>query len=307
KPVLLTRFPSQFLGEAAFIHPRGPAVMGIAVLVALAAIARLAWRHRRPDLASLATIAFVCCVGTVIGFSSVQRSYLLGVAYLVFCLWVIGAVLWIVWIWSAVEVVGALYRRFASEPRAFTGNRRLASLRLASAGEVPVGVRMVAMFSLVSLVALTALGVSRSVASPWTAVDLHAVAEIQNVSTAVERAVQPPGPVAFDVRVEGGSSSTAAPAGAGSGSGPALTLSRIEVARAVAPGVVYQLATDGWHTGLRRDISPFFDTPQPGWPVVMVTLRHDQVVSTTVLHPPPQRCGMHVAGRSPPVRRCDTS
>ena len=92
--------------------------------------------------------------------------------------------------------------------------------------------------------------------------------DIAAVATAVEDKVKAPGPVAFDVHFDDGRL-------------PASTLlSRL---RLVATGVAYRLAADGWQTGVSQDISQSFNFPQPTWPVVVVTLRRDHVLSA-VLH-----------------------
>jgi hypothetical protein len=108
RPVWLSTFP--FLTVPHFLHSHSGswAVASVVFLVAVAAGAGLA---RRRELAALALVALVLCVGTAVSFGALPRDDVIVVAYLAIYLWVVGAVVWIVVLWGAGELVVTAARR----------------------------------------------------------------------------------------------------------------------------------------------------------------------------------------------------
>lgn len=269
KPIWASAFPNKLLAEAVFVQPHGRALFGLVVVATTALVTVVAWCTRRLDLAMLALISTICCLGVVLSLSSVQQNYLLGIAYLVFGLWVIGALLWLVAAWAIIDVIGAIFSRFryrsGSTHRSRPASRR--SLSPAHPDRVRTapwpGVALMAALA----VTLVVLGSVRSAGSSWTAVDAHDVTRVEAAALAIEGAVPRPGPVAFQLRWTGSHGQDANLDGE---------------LKTVASGVVYRLSTDGWQTGLSRSVSAFFDPPGQGWPLVVVTLHGDSVRSVVV-------------------------
>jgi hypothetical protein len=264
KPIFLTAFPANPFADFAFSRPEGSELFGVLLLVELLATVYLAWRSRRHDLATAALIALICCLGAVIGFSSVQQSYELGVTYLVFCLWVIGTLVWMVWVWSIVEVGAAFYAWRRRLPSGHAGPSPSASgwsRRWTEGGPLSsLGIGL----AVACLLLLTGVGISQSMDSGWTAVNGRTGVQIRNASSAIERTVRRPGPVAFEIHFDDASMTP---------------FDREEDTNEVLTGVVYRLTSDGWTTGLSRAVSPFFDPPSPRWLRVVVTFHGESAVA----------------------------
>ncbi len=107
-----------------------PVLAGVLVLVVIAVIACVGWRHRRKDLATLATIGLICSVGAVIDFASIPRVNLGSLSWLVTMLWLVGFLWWLIVVWAVIEVVYA-----HSAQRVSLGNHASPSSAAASSSE----------------------------------------------------------------------------------------------------------------------------------------------------------------------------
>jgi hypothetical protein len=84
---------------------------GVVVLLLPIAVAVIAWWRGRRPLAIVATIGAVLAVTTLVTFSSFPAGTELGASvYLIPSLWLVGMVVWIVFIWAAVEVSVAAWQ-----------------------------------------------------------------------------------------------------------------------------------------------------------------------------------------------------
>ena len=259
KPIMVTRFPSELYADFLFVIPHGPTLAGIAVLISLVVIALFARHRGELDLAALALVTFIVGTGTAFGFSSIAKSYVLGGAYLVICLWVLGFLLWITWIWTAVVLVEQVVHLRTGVQGGQGGHVR----RLAPSG---------ALYLLAALGLAGIAWLSVSTTSEPATVGRTAVSDVQKVAAAVEKRVAPPGPVTFGIIPSGRVASLPQEEG-----GPLAFLD------AVSNGVEYQLIVDGWETGLPRAVSQFFDVPGKGWPKVEVTFNGGRVQSTRLV------------------------
>jgi hypothetical protein len=77
-----------------------PVAAGIVVLIVITAIAGIAWRHGRKDLAALAWIGLICSVGVVVGFALVPRDIAASLSWLVTMLWLLADLWWLTLIWA---------------------------------------------------------------------------------------------------------------------------------------------------------------------------------------------------------------
>ena len=249
KPIMLTHYPSSIFADFRFIEPAGSLVAGVVVLVSLVGIAVYARARGELDLAALAVITVVVAAGTAFGFSSIAKSYALGAAYLVFCLWVLGFLLWITWVWTGATVLRHVLATM--RPGASDGTARGVSPRLASAGAAVL---------ILAAAAAAIGGLSIAITSGTTSVGEPAVSDIGGITSDVREKVPSPGPVAVVLRA-----SPVTPNRVDTGVSPAFI-------NLVSKGVAYQLMVDGWRPGLEPSIAPFFPQPLDGWPVVVVTL-----------------------------------
>ncbi len=107
-PVWLTAFPflsaPQFLGG----HGEAWAVVSLVVLPVIALGARFSSRR---ELCGLAVVGLVMEFGAVVGFSTLPKDDVVVVGYLAVFLWVVGALVWVVVVWSAGEMTVAAWRR----------------------------------------------------------------------------------------------------------------------------------------------------------------------------------------------------
>jgi hypothetical protein len=112
-PIWLTPFPSfiAIANETANYIGGFSAVWGGVVLVLVSAVAVIAWWKGHRPLAIVATIGAVLAITTVVTFSSFPAGTELGATvYLIPSLWLVGMILWIVFVWAAVEVSVAAWR-----------------------------------------------------------------------------------------------------------------------------------------------------------------------------------------------------
>ena len=183
------------LGNVAMLHKQSSA-WGVVVLCLVAAIAVLAWRAGRKNLAALAGIGVVCSVGVVVTFADVPKVNEVNLLFLMYCVWVVGILLWVVVGWAMVETLGAAVRHGRGSGAARWWSRRRRGL--AGLGQ------------LAGLCGLLLLGASatRGLTSQARAqVNGYRVGQLQRVVTAIETAV-PAGPVAIELRPSEGALTT---------------------------------------------------------------------------------------------------
>ncbi len=163
---------------------------GIVILAALALVVAGSWLLGRRDLAVASTVALVVSTVAVWTFSAVPQSEILTIVYTDIVLWPVGLFVWLVWIWTAGEVlrtaVAALRRPRPSEGRT---------------GPAAGAVRWVVVAGLVlSATAASVLAVDTvprphlGVLGGWTSVDL-----VDRATAAAERSA-PRGPVTIIVQ-----------------------------------------------------------------------------------------------------------
>jgi hypothetical protein len=256
KPIMVTRFPSALYADFLFVIPHGSTFAGIAVLASLVAIALYARYRGTLDLAALAMVTFIVGTGTAFGFSSIAKSYQEGAGYLAFSLWVLGVLLWITWIWTAVVLVEQVLHLRTGVQRGQAGHARWPA---------PSG----AFYLLAGLGLAGMVWLCASATSEPATVGTTAVSDVQKVAAAVEKRVAPPGPVTFGITPSGRVASLPQEEG-----GPSAFLD------AVSNGIEYHLIVNGWETGLPRGVSQFFEEPGKGWPKVEVILNRGRVQST---------------------------
>jgi hypothetical protein len=228
------------------------AAWGVVALCLVATIAVMAWRTGLHNLATLAAIGVVSSVAVVATFADVPKHNEVNLIFLMYCLWVVGILLWTVVAWTAVEAVVAGVRLARTRGAGRWRSRRPRGL--AGVGQ------------LAGLCGLLLLGATatRGVASKASAqVDHYRVGQLQRVVTAIETAV-PAGPVAVKFLPNEG----------------ALTLVTMQFA--YGTGIGWQLTADGWQPGLpalfTASTGVAYST-DPHRPTVVVTVVGDTAVS----------------------------
>ncbi len=239
------------LGNVAMIHHQS-ATWGAVALCLLAAVAVAAWRTGLHNLASLAGIGVVGSLAVVATFADVPQHNEPDLLYLMYCLWVVGILLWVVVAWTAGEAVVAAVRLAKAGGAAGWWGRR------------PVG--LVGVSWLAGLCGLLLLGVTatRGVASKASAeVNQYQVGQLQRVVTAIETSV-PAGPVTVELRPDEGG------------------LTALTMQFAYGTGIGWQLNADGWQPALPASFTASTGvaySADPGQPTVVVTVVGDRAVS----------------------------
>jgi hypothetical protein len=112
-PIWLSPFPYLIAisnGAIEYIN-RFSTAWGVVVLLLPIAVAVIAWWRGRRPLAIVATIGAVLALTTLVTFSSFPAGTELGATvYLIPSLWLVGMVVWIVFIWAAVEFSVAAWK-----------------------------------------------------------------------------------------------------------------------------------------------------------------------------------------------------
>jgi hypothetical protein len=250
-PVWLRHYPANYFADfVAFIVPHGSVVGGLLVIFGLVVIGVAAWITSHRDLATLAAIALVCALGLVASVAVLPQSSLKSLSYLAFSVWVVGLLLWAIALWAVVILIRRLLRAHDGAPR-----------------PIPAGVRRGTMVAVVLvIIGVGALGLRHTPVSPFAAGDRGAGTQVGNIAMAIERVV-PPGPVAFEIRLEDQE--------------PVDSSRYVQTVRD-ATTLVWRLTADGWQTGIPPSLAstsnPFGPAP-PGSPKVVVTLKGNTVVS----------------------------
>jgi hypothetical protein len=228
------------------------AAWGAVALCLIAAIAVVAWRAGRHDLATLAGIGVVGSVAVVGTFADVPKHNEVNLIFLMYCLWVVGILLWVVVAWTAEEaLVAALRRAKAGGAAQWVGRRR--------GGLGGVG-------RLAGLCGLLLLGVAatRGVTSRAGAeVNRYRVGQLERMVTAIEAKV-PAGPVTVELRPNEGA------------------LTALTMQFAYGTGIGWQLTADGWQPALPALFTAATGvaySADPHRPTVIVTLIGDRAVS----------------------------
>lgn len=253
-PIWLRHYPTGFFAELLAIQPHAPMIGGVLVILGVFVVTAVAWATGHRDMATLAAIALVSSIGLVASVALLPLRNKGSMGYLIFSVWVVGAALWLVVVWSLATVIASLIRRKGWHVSAAVEEsfRRWAPV---SAVAVMVGVGVVGLWD--------------PPMSPFVAQDRGAANQVRNIATAIEQKVDR-GPVSFQLHLED----------------QVLSAESLQSRRVRdATSTVWQLTADGWQTGIPSDLAPVSNPfgPAPAdAPQVIVTMRGNTVVSAVV-------------------------
>jgi hypothetical protein len=249
-PIWLKHEPSGYLGTVAFLYANRP-LAGLIVLALLAVIAVASWRSGHRSLTSLALVALVCSIGFTASLAIFPTKNSLSLDYLIYGLWVVGALLWTVVGWAVALVIPVVVRRFSS------------STALAPRRGNPWmnGVGAVAVATLLTVGVAAVWPYRSGTASTTSTTEEARYTTIREASRAIERRIRP-GPVVVAFHEERGN-----------------VLSGYD-AFIISEGVAWQLEAAGWRPGLFGTEAVYTGlTPSPRAATAIVGLNGLRVVS----------------------------
>lgn len=188
---------------------RGSAVVGGAVLAALACLAIGAWMLRRRELAVLAGVALIASGSAAWVIAAVPKANALEIAYLDVILWPVGMLVWAVAGWACVDLATVAWKRV--DPVRKHVDRRPVHVAASKAAHVATRTRLFVWSAwvlmgglLVGAIASTAITSSGAMAEAASAADGSSnFAAVTRASSAVQRTV-PRGPIVLAVLAKDG-------------------------------------------------------------------------------------------------------
>ncbi len=111
-PLWLRGEPIGFYPVFGALGNRRP-LSGALVVAALVALAVVAWRRQRRDLAVCAAVAIGACGGTLAAFALVPTANAVNVVYVVCVLWAVSLACWTAALWAITDLARAATTRFA--------------------------------------------------------------------------------------------------------------------------------------------------------------------------------------------------
>ncbi len=116
-PIWLRPEPTGFFSVYGGIGANGP-IVGIVVLLVLAAISVVAWRKAQHGLRALALLALGSSLGVLIGFAQIPKVNGINVDYVISMVWAVGILVWTVAVWTVVLLLqGARAKRPTASTR----------------------------------------------------------------------------------------------------------------------------------------------------------------------------------------------
>ena len=227
------------------------AATGILALLMCFLVLVVAWRVRRTRLAALAALGLILCLATMITFARTPTRAAIHLWFLDRILWPVGIVLWIIALWTLVEILRPVARR-----RLISVNRDFGPTARRFAPDWFIGV--VSLFAVVLGVVVFALPELNTAASFQT--DSDQIRLARNIALAVEK-TGPRGPVS-------------------------LTINPGELPWSVeydaVQGAAWQLTVDGWQPGLSQEFSAHSGITYPKqflWHKVQVSIVGDTAIA----------------------------
>jgi hypothetical protein len=121
-PIWLRPEPLGFFPVFGGIGANG-SIVGIVVLLVLAAIGVVAWRQAQHGLSALALLALGSSLGVLVGFAQIPKANGINVDYAISMLWAVGILVWTVAAWTAVLLLQAVWAK-----RSTASSERLTAL-----------------------------------------------------------------------------------------------------------------------------------------------------------------------------------
>jgi hypothetical protein len=223
------------------------AIFGIFALLVCLLILVVAWRAGRKRLAAVAALGVILCLATVVTFARTPTAVGKSLWYLDRILWPVGVLLWIIALWTLVEIVRpiaqhrliSVHRDFEPTARRFTTDWFIGILAVCV---VALGILAVALPELKTAASFQ--------------IDSNQIRLARNIALAVEKAT-PRGAVSLTINP-----------------GKLQWFREYDVVQ----GAAWQLTADGWQPGLPQAFSASSGItypPQPFWHKVQVSIVGD--------------------------------
>lgn len=220
-------------------------VVGMFVLLLFLLVVVVAWRTQRRRLAALATLGLILSFATVDTFAAAPTRTAINLWYLDRILWPIGILLWLIAIWSVVEIAMAFVHSRQTSDR--TGGEP-------TTPPFPMGWFVVVAFLLA--VGMLAFAIPELNGAATSQIEQGKTNLANRIALAVEKAA-PRGPVSISISP---------------GALPWFT------EFGIVQGAAWQLTASGWRPALPPAFSHFSGItypPQFGWPKVHVSITGD--------------------------------
>ncbi len=228
-------------------------VFGLLVLLMCLLVVVVAWRTQRKRLAALATLGLILSVAAVDTFAATPARTAINLWYLDRILWPIGILLWIIALWSLVEI-----------GKAIAHSRRTSDRTTAVEKAPPLTAPwLVAIPCVLAAVAMAAFAIAELHDAATSQIEPGKAALASRIAIAVEKAA-PRGPVSLSISPGGLQWFTE---------------------YGIVQGAAWQLTADGWRPGLPNAFSSYSGItypPQIAWPKVRVSISGDTATANRI-------------------------